>query len=63
MNFMPIHNSYTRNGDHLTFFIKTGDAHKKSCHKLSLILMRDGHEHKRAMRFSYFESREHISYI
>ena len=40
MNFMHFHNSSTRNRDHHILLIMTGDAHRKSCHKLSLILVR-----------------------
>ena len=40
MNFMHFHNSPTQNCDHHIFLIMTGNAHKESCHKLSLILVR-----------------------
>ena len=40
MNFMHFHNSSTRNCDHHILLIKTGNAHKESCHKLSLVLVR-----------------------
>ena len=36
MNFMHFHNSYTQNHDHHILLIMTGNAHKESCHKLSL---------------------------
>ena len=41
MNFMHFHNSSTRNCDHRILLIMTGNAHKESCHKLSLILVRE----------------------
>ena len=41
MNFMHFHNSSTRNRDHHILLIMTGNAHKKSCHKLLLILVRE----------------------
>ena len=37
---MHFHNSCTRNCDHHIFLIITGNAHKDSCHKLLLILVR-----------------------
>ena len=42
MNFMHFHNSSTRKCDHHDhiLLIMTGNAHKESCHKLSLILVR-----------------------
>ena len=40
MNFMHFHNSCTQNCDYHVFLIMTGNAHKESCHKLSLILVR-----------------------
>ena len=40
MNSMHFHNSCTRNCDHHIVLIMTGNAHKESCHKLSLILVR-----------------------
>ena len=39
MNFMHFHNPSTRNCDHHILLIMTGNAHKQSCHKLSLILV------------------------
>ena len=39
MNFMHFHNSCSRNCDHHTLLIMTGNAHKESCLKLSLIFM------------------------
>ena len=39
MNF--IHSSSTQNCDHHILLIMTGNAHKESCHKLSLILVRE----------------------
>ena len=36
MNFMHFHNSSTHNCDHHILLIMTGNAHKESCHKLSL---------------------------
>ena len=41
INFMHFHNSSTRNCDHHNLLIMTGNAHKESCHKLSLILVRE----------------------
>ena len=41
MSFVHFHNSSTRNCDHLIFLIMTGNAHKESCNKLSLILVRE----------------------
>ena len=41
MNFMLFHNSSTRNCDHHILLTMTGNAHKESCHKLSLILKRE----------------------
>ena len=41
MNFMRFHNSCTRNCDHHVLLIMTGNTHKGSCHKLSLILVRE----------------------
>ena len=41
MNFMHFHNSSTQNCDHHILLIMTGNAHKESCHKLSLILVRE----------------------
>ena len=41
MNFMHFHNSSTRNCDHHILLIMTGTAHKESCHKLLLILVRE----------------------
>ena len=41
MNFMHFHNSSTRNCDDHTLLIMTGNAHKESCHKVSLILIRE----------------------
>ena len=41
MNFMHFHNSSTRNCDHHILLIMTGNAHKESCHKLLLILVRE----------------------
>ena len=38
---MPFHNSCTRNCDHRVFLIMTVNAHKESCHKLLLILVRE----------------------
>ena len=40
MNFVHFHNSCTRNCDHHILLIMTGNAHKESCNKLSLILVR-----------------------
>ena len=40
INFMHFDNSSTRNCGHHIFLIMTGNAHKESCHKLSLILVR-----------------------
>ena len=41
MNFMHFHNSCTQNRDHHILLIMTGNAHKESCHKLLIILMRE----------------------
>ena len=41
MNFMHFHNSSTRNCDHYILLIMAGNAHKESCHKLLLILVRE----------------------
>ena len=41
MNFIHFHNSCTRNCDHHIFLVMAGNAHKESCHKLSLILVRE----------------------
>ena len=41
MNFMHFHNSSTRNCDYHTLLIMTGNAHKESCHKVSLALVRE----------------------
>ena len=41
MNFMHFHNSSTRNCDHHIPLIIIGNAHKESCHKLLLILVRE----------------------
>ena len=41
INFMHFHNSFTRNCDHHVLLIMTGNAHKESCHKLLLILVRE----------------------
>ena len=41
MNFMHFHDSSTRNCDHHILFIMTGNAHKESRNKLSLILVRE----------------------
>ena len=41
MNFMQFHNSSTRNCDHHILLIITGNASKESCHKLSLIFVRE----------------------
>ena len=41
MNFMHLDNSSTQNCDHHILLIMTGNAHKESCHKLSLILVRE----------------------
>ena len=41
MNFMYFHNFYTRDRDHHILLIMTGNAHKESCHKLLLILVRE----------------------
>ena len=38
---MHFHNSCTRNCDNHILLIMTGNAHKKSCHKLLLILVRE----------------------
>ena len=38
INFMHFHNSYTQNCDHHILLIMTSNAHKESCHKLSLCL-------------------------
>ena len=38
---MHFYNSSTRNCDHHILLIMTGNAHKESCHKLSLILVRE----------------------
>ena len=43
MNFMHFHNSSTQNCNHHILLIMTGNAHKESCHKVSLIHVR---EHK-----------------
>ena len=39
MNFMHFHNSCTQNFDHHILIIMTGNAHKKSCHKLLLLIL------------------------
>ena len=41
MNFMHFHNSSTQNCDHHVLLIMTGNANNESCHKLSLILVRE----------------------
>ena len=41
MNCMHFHNSSTRNCDHHILLFMTGNAHKESCYKLSLILVRE----------------------
>ena len=41
MIFMHFHNSSTRNCDHHILLIMTGNAHKESCHKLPLMLVRE----------------------
>ena len=41
MDFMHFHSSCTRNCDHHILLIMTGNAHKESCHKLLLILVRE----------------------
>ena len=41
INFMHFHNSCTQNFDHHILLIMTGNAHKESCHKLLLILVRE----------------------
>ena len=41
MNFIHFHDSSIRNCDHYILLIMTGNAHKQSCHKLSLILVRE----------------------
>ena len=40
MNFMHFHNSCTQNCDYHILLIMIGNAHKESCHKLSLCLSR-----------------------
>ena len=40
MNFMHFHNSCTRNCDRHILLIMTGNAHKESCYKLLLTLVR-----------------------
>ena len=39
MNFKHFHNSSTLNCDHHILYIMPGNAHKKSCHKYTLILV------------------------
>ena len=41
MNFMHFHNSCTRNCDHHIFLIITANAHKESCHRLLLKLVKE----------------------
>ena len=41
LSLMYFHNSSTRNRDHHILLIITGNAHKESCHRLSLILVRE----------------------
>ena len=41
MNFMHFRNSSTRNCDQHILLIMTGNAHKESCLKLSLLLVRE----------------------
>ena len=41
MNFMHFHNSSTRHCDHHILLIMTGNAHKESCHKLFLTLVKE----------------------
>ena len=41
MNFMRFHNYCRQNWDHHVLVIITGNAHKESCHKLLLILVKD----------------------
>ena len=41
MNFIHFHISCTQNCDHHILLIMTGNAHKESCHKLLLILVRE----------------------
>ena len=38
---MHFDNSFTQNCDYHILLIMTGNAHKESCHKLSLILVRE----------------------
>ena len=39
--FIHSHNSCLRNRDYHIFTIMTGNAHKESCHKLLLVLVRE----------------------
>ena len=41
MNFMHFHNSSTQNCNHHIVLNMTGNAHKESCHKLLLVLVRE----------------------
>ena len=41
MNFMHFHNSCPQNCDNHVVLIMTGNAHRESCHRLSLILVRE----------------------
>ena len=41
MNFMNFHNASTQSCDHHILLIMTGNAHKESCYKLLLILVRE----------------------
>ena len=41
MNFMHFHHSSTQNCDNHILSIMTDNVHKESCHKLSLILVRE----------------------
>ena len=38
---MHFHHSYPRNCDHHILLVMTDNAHQESCHKLSLILVRE----------------------
>ena len=44
MIFVHFQNSSTRNCDHHILLIMAGNAHKESCHKLSLTLKGEGIE-------------------
>ena len=58
---MHFQNSCTRNCDHHIFLIITGNAHKQSCHKLWLILKREGIETQSKLMVAFTITR--INYL